>query len=325
MPKRFITDAKDEHSMKTQTETKQDNSTLESFNSNMNGVPFVEINYDLYKAKLYGLTYKDVDGEAVRAEQLIRSGFHFILEGDKGLGKTLLVNDLCHTLEVPLVPINCSSATTEQDLLGHTVIRRDGTFAFQLGIIPIGILCANKFGKAVIYADECNTPNPDVQKIWNSVLDDRRMCIANNHIFRVNEGCQLTVIGTMNPLSYSGVNAMNEDLISRFVGEVIKLPSKETLKTIINWGKLPSEDADRLLTLSEDVRNLRNSGTVDYSLSTRDMQQFANVYTVALDTMYHQDAINMALRMTVLFKMPTEEQRESVKNIVKDIFGVTMA
>lgn len=311
--------------MTKQQQDKQDNPKLENFNSNVNGIPFVDINYDLYKPTQYGgLVYKDIDGEAVQCERLIKAGQHFILEGEKGLGKTLMVNDLCFSMDMRLVAYNCSSATSESELLGQTIITKDGTFAFQLGVLPIGIMCANKFGKAVIYLDECNTPNPDVQKILNSITDDRRMCIANNHVFKVNEGCQLVVIGTMNPLSYSGVNSLNEDLISRFMGKVIKTPQRDVLKSIIDWKKVPDENIESLLTLAEDIRNLRNTGTVDYSLSTRDMQQFATLYSLTVADTTPENALRTALEMTVSFKMPTEEQRASVNGAIKDVFGVIL-
>jgi len=311
--------------MNTETQQKN-NSRLESFNSNISGIPFVEINYDLYKPTRYaGLVYKDTNGEAVQCEAMIKAGYNFILEGEKGLGKTLMIHDLCYSMNIPIVPFNCSSATSEEDLLGRTVVTKDGTFAFQLGVLPIGVMCANKFGRAVIYLDECNAPNPDIQKVLNPIADDRRSCIANNHIFKVNEGCQLVIIGTMNPLSYSGVNSLNEDLVSRFMGMVIKTPPQETMKAIIDWKKVPAEDADRLLILAQDIRNLRNNGSVDYSLSTRDMQQFAVLYSTTVDNMQdHIMAIRRALEMTVLFKMPTEDQRESVKNTIKDVFGVEL-
>lgn len=313
--------------MTNKTFIKDSSDTLETFNSNVNvkGMPFVDINFDIYEPRDYGITYKDVNGEAVLLESLIKAGFHTILEGDKGLGKTLMVHDICHSLKIPIVPINCSSATTREDLLGHVVIQKDGTFAFKLGVIPTAILLANSHPtkRVVIYQDEPNTMNPDVQKIWNSVLDDRRSTIANDQIFRVNKDSILVVVGAMNPISYSGVNALNEDYISRFGFQEIKMPSKDTLLSICEWKDLPEEDQHGLLSLSESIRNLRNQGVVDYSLSTRDMNQFATIYSVSTKNgCNHIEAITNAVHTTVIGKMPTVEQRQSVRPLVNDVWGI---
>ena len=317
--------------MTKQNQIKKSSDTSENFNSNVNGTPFVEVNYELYEPRNYGIEYKDVNGEASECESMIKAGFHFILEGDKGLGKTLLINDLCTVLKTHMVPYNCSSSTSDSDLLGHTVIRKDGTFAFQLGILPIGIMCANKFGNAVIYLDEINALPTDTQKLINSVTDDRRMCLANSHIFRVNRGCTLTVIGTMNPLSYSGVNSLIEDLADRIMGKIINLPPDNIIKAIVDWKTMRADDIDRILLLANDIRNLRKNGSLDYSLSTRSLQQFANIYALRnpnpiVDTTNgaHDMAIRMALEMAVVFKMPTEEQRTIVKDKIGDVFGVEL-
>lgn len=317
-------------SIGTEPESQQTNdmSNGESFNSSLaKGMPFVEVNYDIYEPQDYGIQYKDVNGEAILCENLIKEGIHFILEGEKGLGKTLLVHDLCYGMGVPLVPVNCSASTTKEDLLGHIVVQKDGTFAFRKGALPIAVDIANNHPTkmCVIYADEPNTQTAEVQKIWNSLCDDRHSVVANDRIFKVAKGSKVIVIGAMNPLSYSGVNALNEDFVSRHCFYEVKIPSRETLRSVVDWKKLPEEDINTMLTLCESIRSLRNQGVVDYSISTRDMNQFATVYSLTIKNGYeHATAIFNAVKTCIIGKMPTEEQRESIKTLVYDAWGVNV-
>ena len=63
-----------------------------------------------------------------------------------------------------------------------------------------------------------NALEPELQKLLNPLLDDRRHITANGKQFKLNNDAKLIVIATMNPSTYAGTSPLNEDLRSRFVG-----------------------------------------------------------------------------------------------------------
>ena len=150
--------------------------------SNVSG--YGEIDFDQYKPFKWG-TYVELNDERVKLiEQFSQTNpFPYLIEGDKGLGKTLCVYDVNYETNTHLVFYACSSGTRVGDLLGRYQVNENGSY-FDLGILPRAILCANKFKKACLYLDEINALEPEVQKILNPICDDRRMIVANNKQFR---------------------------------------------------------------------------------------------------------------------------------------------
>ena len=99
-----------------------------------------------------------------------------------------------------VVAYSCSSGTREGDLRGR-VLNTNGLF--QLGYLIVAVEIANEEGICILYLDELNALEPELQKMLNSLLDDRRLINANSKLFRINKGAKLIVIATMNPSSYT--------------------------------------------------------------------------------------------------------------------------
>jgi RNase P protein component len=83
-----------------------------------------------------------------------------------------------------------------------------------------------------------------------------------------------------------------------------------------------------MLTLTQNIHNLRINNEVDYSLSPRDLAQFADIYRMwkhALDNgMTRIKPLDKALMNTVLCKFGDSQQREVIKRQIREIFGVTL-
>lgn len=285
-------------------------------------VPTAEIDFDNYKPVKWGVEYIQLSDEADELEQCMLAGMNYLIEGDKGLGKTQLVHNLAFKHNIPIVTLNCSDGTKVGDLIGRPQINEFGSY-FQLGVLPTVIEVVNRYKHGILYLDEFNALQHEIQKATNSVTDGRRSIVANGKTYRLNEGVKLSVIATMNPSTYSGVNTLTEDARSRFIGAIWDYPTSESLKQIVDWSGIPVETVvDPMLQLVQNIHNLRINADVDYSLSPRDIVQFAECYRMWTDSTLGKPLVR-SLRNTVLSKFSDLAQRELVKKQIAEIFGVT--
>lgn len=290
-------------------------------------IPTATINYSQYDPKnlINWGEYKEVGDEMKILELHMKHGFiPYLIEGDKGIGKTLMIHTLCRNLQYPLVEYSCSSGTDEGNLLGRLQINDDGSF-FELGILPTAFEVANHFGVCVLYMDEINALLHEVMKILNRPFDDRRSVIANNTIYKLNKGCRLIIIGTMNPSSYSGVNTLTEDLRSRMIGTIMHYPTTKQLETIIDWTDIDVDSIKKpMLTYAQETHALRVKGDVDYAISPRDIDQFCKHYRMLAKSFESNNALTYGLKQTMLCKFSDIEERELIKTRLEDIFGVKL-
>lgn len=284
-------------------------------------VPVADIEYDNYLPTKWGVDYVQLSDEYDELEQVILKGKNYLIEGDKGLGKTQAVHNICLKHNMPIIPMNCSDGTKIGDLIGRPQINENGSY-FQLGILPTAILVANHFRRGVLYFDEFNAMVHELQKATNSVTDDRRSIVANGKIYRLDEGVKLSVIATVNPSNYAGVNTITEDARSRFIGAVWEYPNSDDLSKIIDWSGIDKEKIiEPLMTLTQNIHNLRKNADVEYSISPRDLSQFAECYRMWSDSELKKP-LERSLKNAVVSKFGDSYQRELVTKQIKEIFGV---
>jgi len=287
-------------------------------------VPTAEIDFDSYLPQKWGVEYIQLNDEADELEAYILQGKNYLIEGDKGLGKTQLVHNICDKHNIPIVQLHCSEGTKMGDLIGRPQINEYGSY-FQLGALPIAIEVANHFGHGVLYKDEFNAMRHEMQKGTNSVTDDRKSIVANGKTYRLKPNCKLSVIATINPSTYAGVNTLTEDARSRFIGTVWDYPTRDNLQKIVDWSSVPDETVIQpMLTLVQNVHNLRINGDVDYSLSPRDMSQFTDCYRMWVESPLKKP-LERSLKNAVVSKFGDPAQRELIKKQISEIFGVTVA
>ena len=286
---------------------------------------FGDVDFDQYKPFKWG-TYTELNDERVKlVEQFHQPNpYPYLIEGDKGLGKTLCVYDVTFAEQCHLVFHACSSGTRVGDLLGRLQVNENGSY-FDLGILPRAILCANKYKKACLYLDEINALEPEVQKVINPIADDRRMIVANNKQFRLNEDSTLVLVASMNPSYYAGVNQLTEDMRSRFIGDVWSYPSSSELESLVDWTNIPETVRTPLIQLVQDTHSSRVKGDVEYVLSPRDVVQFTGVYRMwnkkGLDAV---QTLKRSIHTCLLVKYGDSTEREFVKTSAQDTFGVNL-
>lgn len=287
------------------------------------------IDYNSYMPFKWGVEYKQIDNEAEQLEKFImNSSLPYLIESEKGMGKTLLVTDIALKHNLPLYTVSCSSGTRPSDLTGRLHVDERGSF-YQLGALPTAIELANHFGHAILYMDEINTLENEVQKICNPVFDERCSIYVNGKTYRLNDGCKLSIVATMNPVSYSGVNSLNEDLKSRFVGKVWNHTVRQQLELAVDWTDIQDTIREQVINLCEDMKRMRIKGELSYSLSTRDVKQLTDIIRMFADgkdmenTNVYKEVMKEALSTCVInHKLDTEEERKSMGKLVYDVFGV---
>jgi MoxR-like ATPase len=290
-------------------------------------IPTQTINFEQYDPRnlVNWGEYIEVGDEMKLLEMNIKeASIPYIIEGDKGTGKTLMVHTICRKNGYALLEYSCSNGTNKGDLIGRVQINENGSF-FELGILPLAYEIANHFGFCVLYLDELNATEHEVMKLMNRPTDKRRSVFANGKLYKLNEGCKLAIVGTMNPLTYAGVNSLTEDLRSRFIGDIITYPTSKQLQTIISWEGIPEESVKNpLLQLAQETNALRVKGDIDYVLSPRDIDQFCEHYRILSKSKKFEEpqVLKYALKQVVLVKYAELEERELVKSRIVDIFGV---
>ena len=195
---------------------------------------------------------------------------NLILKGPKGDGKSLSVRTHTFTQRVPLVVVECSENTKDSTLLGSFVLVGKQT-VFNLGPIPKAIKTANEVGRCTLLFEEFNALTPQSQKMLNGVAQERKIEVpAIGKTFELKDGCEIWIVGTMNPSIYGGTYDVNEDLKSRF-GEIdisyaAHAHEKAILKAVCP-GLVDDATLDNLLKFAKESR----AAVTGYAISTRDL------------------------------------------------------
>ena len=347
---------RDNNSMKQQIESTCDDS------SNETTIPTAVINFDEYDPRTIDVWEKfiSMNGEKERATQIILdAGNPFLIESEKGQGKTLLIHTICKENNIALIEEQVGPGTRKTDLFGAKEINTNGTL-FNLGIFPRAIEVANHFGHACLYCDEGNTQDPETQKLWNRICDDRKSVFINGKNYKLNPNCKLSIVWTTNPITYVGINSMPEDLRSRFIGEIWTYPTSTQIKRVIDWQKIYNDCGNAnagikntslekmqnqitvpipydlielvdgtlfpgLLTFIQDVHALRMKGDIEYSLSIRDIHQFFNqLFKNTLKNPNSKDVLEQTFNQVILFKFEDPSEREIIKVRIHDSFGIQL-
>jgi len=288
-------------------------------------IPTLAVDFDQYDPKNIDVweTYTPIADEKDRLTMAIMSAnIPYLIESEKGQGKTLLTHTICKENNIALVSEPIGVGTKKSDLIGSKEINKDGTF-FSLGLLPKAIEVANHYGHACLYGDEGSNQDHEVQQLWHSICDGRRSIVANGKQYKLNEGCKLAIIWTINPVTYAGVNSMTEALRSRFIGSAWNYPSNIDMEKVIDWTDIGIEAVRYpLLTLAQDIYALKLKGDVEYALSIRDLVQFTHHFRDIQDKI--KKPLETALNEVVMIKFSEPAERELIRLRIEDTFDVKL-
>ena len=300
--------------------TKKKSVKVSNRDNNKTSALFEEIDYEQYKPfrwTTYIQVNEELDNVLTLAKEMETP--NILIEADKGVGKTILAYEAANRLDCHIVSYSCSSGTREGDLRGR-IMNLNGLF--QPGILVQAVEIANNNGMCILHLDELNALEPELQKLLNPLLDDRRCITANGKLFKLNDNARLIVIATMNPSTYAGTSPLNEDLRSRFVGRVWKYPKPSHLKEVIDWTDIPITKVQKpILQLAQDSSNYKAKGDVEYVLTIRDLKQFTEIYRIWLSLGSSPTRIlEKALEISIFVKYSDRMERELMERSAHDTF-----
>ena len=169
-------------------------------------------------------------GQKVVVEQVLwglLAGGHVLLEGNPGLGKTLLVRTLARALELSFSRIQFTPDLMPSDVTGTHVLVLDAqgrsTGRFELHRGPI-------FGQLVL-ADEINRATPKTQSALLEAMQEHAVTLSGKqHVLEE----PFMVLATENPIEMEGTFPLPEAQLDRFLLKVlIPPPSEDELVQIL--------------------------------------------------------------------------------------------
>src|SRR5436853_3908060 len=151
---------------------------------------------------------------------------HILLEGQPGLGKTMLVRSLSQALSLNFSRIQFTPDMMPADVTGTNVLSQgDGsarTFEFRRGPVFAHILLA----------DEINRATPKTQSSLLEAMQERSVTVGGKkHV--LDE--PFLVMATQNPIEQEGTYPLPEAQLARsFYKLLVPFPSKAELAEIVN-------------------------------------------------------------------------------------------
>jgi MoxR-like ATPase len=180
------------------------------------------------------------------------AGGHVLLEGNPGLGKTLLVRTLAECLSLRFSRIQFTPDLMPSDVTGTNVLSlgKDGGASgrFELHRGPI-------FGQVVL-ADEINRATPKTQSALLEAMQEHAVTIAGTrHVLEE----PFFVLATENPIEMEGTYPLPEAQLDRFLLKVlVPQPSEDELTRILTRTTAqPGETPGKVLNQAE-VLELRS-------------------------------------------------------------------
>jgi MoxR-like ATPase len=171
-------------------------------------------------------------------------GGNVLVEGQPGLGKTLLVRTLADAVEITASRIQFTPDLMPADITGTQVLMRDdqgrSTLEFRKG--PI-------FANLVL-ADEINRATPKTQSALLEAMQEHAVTVAGVRHVLDEPFC---VIATQNPIETEGTYPLPEAQLDRFLLKaVVGFPTLEVLRSIgLSTTGIASATASRVMAKEE--------------------------------------------------------------------------
>jgi len=262
--------------------------------------------------------YIEVNDEMkVLRERIKKSTLPYLIEGDKGTGKTLMVRTLAKELGYAYVEIRCGDNIKDRYLFGSPQLEGDTSY-MNAGKLAVAFKGLKIYKKVLVFFDDIGNLSPEVQLQLLSLFDKRKSIDVAGQVFNVEGDEKLMIVCTSNPPIYASVNPITEPLRSRLIGETREYPKTQVLKKILDWSGIPIDEIQSpLLTIASTTNDLAAKNHIIYVLSPRDIEQFIEVYNDTHDTI-------QCINQTILIKYSDPTEKEQIRVRCQETFGVDL-
>lgn len=272
--------------------------------------------YDVEVAKLIPqkpkTLYQDETGIVKRSVAYINMKRNLMLEGDRGVGKNVMIETLAWLYNRPLFEFSLNSQHDNSSLLGGKTIEVDENGNNVMGFDPEVVVQAGEEGGFLVL-DEFNTSIGHVMSLLNSYLDDRRrLSVPGYKVIQADEN--FIAFGTMNK-DYQSTFELNEATSDRFVP--IIFPKAKSIKETL-MAKCPEVDL-RIITTCDKLYQGILKCVIDGEISDKAVT-IRGFIDACLGT-----EMDLPLKETLIDNVANRcsdlDDRKAVANMVEDILG----
>jgi cobaltochelatase CobS len=281
--------------------------------------------------KLFGLDLEDdiemLDAGYVFPEAETRIALLGLINGDRvlttghtGVGKTTLWEQIACRLNYSVVKISFEGGITRNDIVGEWIVKGD-QMVFQEGILPFAL----KLPGTIIILDEWDTINPDVSFCIQRVLqrDDGKMMLLEDGGRLVKLHRDNLIVATANTIGQgddtglyaAGTRIQNYAQLNRF-SLTIKLDwlpiAQEREMVAKKFPNMKVDEIDAFVVTVNAIRDGFTNGQLSVPLSTRDLLNWAEKYTLTGDP-------NIAAEYAFLNRM-TKQDAKVAEEIIQRCF-----
>jgi MoxR-like ATPase len=171
-------------------------------------------------------------------------GGNVLVEGQPGLGKTLLVRTLADAVEISSSRIQFTPDLMPADITGTQVLMRDDSGRSSLEFRR-GPIFAN-----LVLADEINRATPKTQSALLEAMQEHAVTVAGARHVLAEPFC---VIATQNPIETEGTYPLPEAQLDRFLLKaVVGFPTLDVLRSIgLSTTGISTASAQRVMAREE--------------------------------------------------------------------------
>src|SRR5947209_9374127 len=151
---------------------------------------------------------------------------HCLLVGVPGLAKTLLVQSLARSLELPFSRIQFTPDLMPSDITGTEILEEDAATGHRKFVFTRGPVFTQ-----VLLADEINRTPPKTQAALLEAMQEKTVTVAGK-MYRLEE--PFMVLATQNPIEQEGTYPLPEAQLDRFLFELlVEYPSLEDERKVV--------------------------------------------------------------------------------------------